>query len=168
MGIDEVGDDGMKVTMMPTASPYKYQPVNPRPNPQIKKGNYIDTLKSIYGDKRLKAIGLIECATCASRTYQDVSDDPGVSFKSPGHISPEASASVVMAHEQEHVTNERASAQAEGGQVVAQSVSLVNGICPECGRVYVAGGTTRTISKTPSPYKLPSSLLKGASFDQKI
>ena len=45
-----------------------------------------------------------ECETCKNRKYQDGSDEM-VSFKSASHISPQASASRVRAHEQEHVTN---------------------------------------------------------------
>ena len=45
-----------------------------------------------------------ECETCKNRKYQDGSDEM-VSFKSAAHISPEASASRVRAHEQEHVSN---------------------------------------------------------------
>ena len=45
-----------------------------------------------------------ECQTCKNRKYQDGSDEM-VSFKSAAHISPEASASRVRAHEQEHVSN---------------------------------------------------------------
>ena len=45
-----------------------------------------------------------ECETCSNRKYQDGSDEM-VSFKSAAHISPEASASRVRAHEQEHVSN---------------------------------------------------------------
>ena len=45
-----------------------------------------------------------QCETCKERKYQDGSDEM-VSFKSAAHISPEASASRVMAHEMEHVSN---------------------------------------------------------------
>ena len=45
-----------------------------------------------------------ECETCSNRKYQDGSDEM-VSFKSAAHISPEASATKVRAHEQEHVSN---------------------------------------------------------------
>ena len=45
-----------------------------------------------------------ECETCKNRKYQDGSDEM-VSFKSASHISPQASASRVRAHEQEHVSN---------------------------------------------------------------
>ena len=85
-----------------------------------------------------------ECQTCKNRTYQDGSNDPGVSFKSPQHIDPSVAASVVMGHEQEHVSHERARASQEGGEVVNQSVRLHGAFCPECGRYYIAGGVTET------------------------
>ena len=85
-----------------------------------------------------------ECKTCQERKYQDGSNDPGVSFKTPTHIGPDQSASAVRGHEMEHVARERAKAQSEGRRVISQSVSMQTGICPECGSVYVAGGVTRT------------------------
>lgn len=87
------------------------------------------------------------CQTCKNRKYQDGSDDPGVSFKTPQSIDPSIAASVVMGHEQEHVMHEQAKAKAEGGEVVSQTVVLHGDICPECGRYYIAGGTTRTVTK---------------------
>ncbi|NLK85963.1 MAG: hypothetical protein GX279_00525 [Clostridiaceae bacterium] len=94
----------------------------------------------------LKQMGKVECETCKSRTYQDGSDDPGVSFKAPGHIDPASSGAVVRAHEQEHVANEQAKARAEGKRVVSQSVRIFTSVCPECGRAYVSGGVTRTVT----------------------
>lgn len=94
-----------------------------------------------------KQVGTIECSTCEQRKYQDKSNDTGVSFKAPGHISPEASASAVMSHEQEHVGNEAAKAAGENRKVISQSVTLKTSSCPECGRVYVSGGETRTVTK---------------------
>ncbi|MBN2795901.1 MAG: hypothetical protein JXR88_10885 [Clostridia bacterium] len=146
--------------------PKKNEAVGPI-QPGNKSSEYIESLKAAYGEKQLKKMGVIECATCANRTYVDGSDDPGVSFKTPGKIAPEVSASVVMSHEQEHVSNEQASAQSEGREVVSQSVTLQNGICPECGRVYVAGGTTRTVTKAKSNYDISDVLLEGAKLDKK-
>ena len=83
-----------------------------------------------------------ECQTCKNRKYQDGSDEM-VSFKSAAHISPQASASRVRAHEQEHVSREQAKAKREGKEVVSQSVVIHTSVCPECGKVYVSGGTTR-------------------------
>ncbi len=94
--------------------------------------------------------GEAECKTCKERKYQDGSDDPGVSFKSPTHIAPDQSASAVRGHEMEHVVRERAKAQSEGRRVVSQSVTMQTGICPECGRVYTAGGVTRTTTAADS------------------
>lgn len=94
----------------------------------------------------LKRMGKVECETCKNRTYQDGSNDPGVSFKAPGHIDPESSGAVVRAHEQEHVSNEQAKARAEGKRVISQSVRLFTSVCPECGGSYVSGGVTRTVT----------------------
>ena len=84
-----------------------------------------------------------ECQTCKNRKYKDGSDEM-VSFKSPTHISPESAASAVRAHEQEHVSNAYSKAAMKNGKVMTASVSIHMGICPECGRTYVAGGTTHT------------------------
>lgn len=101
-------------------------------------------------DSAQKTSGEAECKICKERKYQDGSDDPGVSFKSPTHIAPDQSASAVRGHELEHVVRERAKAQSEGRRVISQSVTMQTGICPECGRVYTAGGVTRTTTAADS------------------
>ena len=88
-----------------------------------------------------------ECQTCKERKYQDGSDDPGVSFKTPTNIAPEQAASAVRGHENEHVVREQAKARQEDRKVVSQSVTYHTDICPECGKVYVSGGETRTVTK---------------------
>lgn len=85
----------------------------------------------------------VECQTCKNRKYQDASDEM-VSFKTPGNISPEESYAKVMAHEQEHVTNAIAEGNEKNKDLVSATVSLKIATCPECGRTYIAGGTTRT------------------------
>ena len=95
-----------------------------------------------------------ECQTCKERKYRDGSDEM-VSFKSASHISPEASASRVRAHEQEHVNNAYSKASQKGGKVLSCNVSLKTAICPECGRSYVAGGTTATKISYPGSDKNP-------------
>ncbi len=87
-----------------------------------------------------------ECETCKRRKYQDGSDDPGVSFKSPAHIDPDMASSTVRGHEMEHVAREQDAARREGRKVLSQSVTNHTAICPECGRVYTSGGTTRTVT----------------------
>ena len=94
-------------------------------------------------DLKAKGVGGIECETCKKRKYQDGSDEM-VSFKSATHISPQAAASAVRAHEQEHVSNAYKKAATDNGKVLNASVSIHTSVCPECGRSYVSGGTTRT------------------------
>lgn len=90
-----------------------------------------------------------ECETCRQRKYQDGSNEGDVSFKAPGHISPQASAGTVRAHEQQHVSNAYEKAAKEGGKVRSATVSLRTEVCPECGTSYVAGGETRTSISYP-------------------
>ena len=95
-----------------------------------------------------------KCQTCEERKYQDESDDMGVSFQTATNIAPEQAASAVRGHENEHVVREQAKAQREDRRVVSQSVTLHSDICPECGKVYISGGTTRTVTaaeKEPQP-----------------
>jgi deoxycytidylate deaminase len=53
-----------------------------------------------------------------------------------------------MAHEQEHVTNAIAEGSQDNKELVSATVSLKTAVCPECGRTYIAGGTTRTVMRT--------------------
>ncbi len=99
-----------------------------------------------------------KCQTCAKRKYQDGSDDPGVSFKTAQHIDPKMAASRVRGHEMEHVVRERAEAKREGRKVVSQSVTYHTGICPECGKFYVSGGTTRTVTANDNSKDLVSEM----------
>lgn len=92
-----------------------------------------------------------QCQTCKERKYQDGSDDPGVSYKTPTTIAPEQAATAVRSHEQEHVVREQSKAQREGREVVSQSVTMHTAICPECGRTYISGGTTRTTTRAENP-----------------
>lgn len=129
------------------------------------------------GESEVKAPGRksapAECKTCKERKYQDGSDEM-VSYKAATHISPESSASKVMAHEQEHVSNAYSKAAKGGGQVMQASVSLKTAICPECGRSYVAGGTTTTKIKYPKdPYSqnkksLDAQATTGGNFDKAV
>jgi hypothetical protein len=87
-----------------------------------------------------------ECQTCKSRKYQDSSSDPSVSYQSPTHIGPNQAGAAVASHESEHVAHEQAKAEREGRKIVSQTVSLSTSICPECGRIYISGGVTRTVT----------------------
>jgi hypothetical protein len=103
-----------------------------------------------FGDseiKQMKRVGKVQCETCASRTYQDGSSDSGVSFKSPTKISPGAAASAVASHEREHV-NRNASKAAREDKVAYSTVRLFSAVCPECGKSYISGGETMTMTKS--------------------
>jgi hypothetical protein len=111
-----------------------------------------------------------KCETCANRKYQDGSDEM-VSFKSASHISPEAAATRVRAHEQEHVSNAYKKAEQKDAKVVQASVAIHTSICPECGRTYVSGGTTTTTIRynqdeyADNAKKQDATVLPGANID---
>ena len=113
-------------------------------NPAAEAGGSNETA-GIEGAQKATEDG--RCETCEKRKYQDGSDDPSVSFQTPTRIDPDAAASTVRGHEMEHVFHEQAKADREDRKVVSQSVTLHTGICPECGKTYVSGGTTRTVTK---------------------
>jgi hypothetical protein len=103
--------------------------------------------------------GPSECKTCSNRMYRDVSNDSTVSFQAPTQLSPGAAESMVRAHEQEHVNHEQVSARENGRKVVTQSVAIHYGVCPECGRPFVSGGTTTTVTSEKEP--VPSTVTEG-------
>ncbi len=131
--------------------------------------------KNYNSEKAAKRAGVIECETCATRKYQDGSDE-NVSFKSAAHISPNAAGARVRGHEQEHVNNAYDKAAESGGKVLQASVSIHTAICPECGRTYVSGGTTHTKIAYPNednPYQknrkeADAGLLSGMNFDMGV
>ena len=102
-----------------------------------------------------KAVEDGKCETCEQRKYQDGSDDMSVSYQTPTRIAPENVASAVRGHEMEHVVREQASAEREDRRVVSQSVTMHTAICPECGTVYVSGGTTRTTTASDPEPEMP-------------
>ena len=59
-------------------------------------------------------------------------------------LLPNAAASRVRSHEQEHVSNAYKDAAKNNGKVMSCNVAIKTSVCPECGRTYVAGGTTST------------------------
>jgi len=132
----------------------------------------------IEDDKEEKKTGKVkpsECQTCKNRKYVDGSDEGNVSFKSPGHISPESSAALVSAHEQQHVANARREGSKENAQLLSATVQLKLAVCPECGTTYVAGGVTRTQIKysESNPYEqkrkgLEGDVLRGLHIDETI
>lgn len=88
-----------------------------------------------------------ECQTCASRRYQDGSNDPGVSFKSPTKMSPSQAAGAVISHEREHYSRESSDAEENDREVVSNDIQIFTSVCPECGKTYVSGGETTTVTR---------------------
>ncbi len=136
-------------------------------NPEIK--NQVEN-KTAAGIEKKDINKINDCKTCSERKYQDVSDDGGVSFQSATKINPTQVASKVMGHEKEHYTREQTKAKIEGKEVVRNDIRLSNSICPECGKVYVSGGVTETVTKKeskPSQKALDKNEVQGINFDAK-
>lgn len=114
---------------------------------QKKDEKPLDGGPAVGAESAQKALEEGECQTCEQRKYQDGSDDMGVSFQTPTNVKPEVAASAVRGHEMEHVYREQAKADREGREVVSQTVTMHTEICPECGKSYVSGGTTETVTR---------------------
>lgn len=124
--------------------------------PQDQTGQAVETDTALGAEGAQKAADEGRCETCEKRKYQDGSDDSSVSYQTPTKIDPDAAPAVVRGHEMEHVYHEQAKAQREGRKVVSQTVTLHTDICPECGRSYISGGTTRTVTKGVSNETAPA------------
>ncbi len=114
-------------------------------------------------EKKRKFDGFERCETCANRRYKDGSNDSGVSFQSATKVHPSVADSAVRSHEQEHVTRNADKADREGRKVVFSSVSIFRQICPECGKMYTAGGVTRTKTVADNSAKLAEKFSVGLS-----
>jgi len=121
---------------------------------------------SVYGAEKGQGVGK-ECQTCKNRKYVDGSNDPGVSFKAPTHIASEAAAAQVSAHEYEHVQNAYGEAFQNGKKVLIATVQIHMATCPECGKVYVAGGTTKTVTADKSRNEYDQQQGKGRMLDRR-
>ena len=122
----------------------------PTPEGVQKAAESQDGQTALGAESVQKALEEGECQTCKERKYQDGSDDAGVSFKTPTKIDPDQAPSAVRGHEMEHVYREQAKAQREDRKVVSQNVTYHTATCPECGRAYISGGTTRTVTAAES------------------
>ncbi len=140
-------------------------------NPEIK--NAVEDKTSVGQSK--KEVNELnkseECKTCSERKYKDGSDDGGVSFQSATKLSPAQAGSAVAGHEREHFRREQTEAKNEGKEVVSNRIQIHNAICPECGKMYVSGGTTRTVTKEEtetSQKALDKNDVKGINFDKHV
>ncbi|GHU49288.1 hypothetical protein FACS1894127_2150 [Clostridia bacterium] len=92
-----------------------------------------------------------ECETCKKRRNKDISDDPGASLQSPDSLSKVEEEGNIRAHDHRHLSHEQANGENEGRDVVSQNMVIHYDVCPECGRPYIPGGTTATLTRTASP-----------------
>lgn len=144
---------------------FSFQPVQPAGSVPDQPESYAFPGRESQAVTRQPDLDTYECQTCKNRKYQDGSNDPSVSFKTPTKLSPERAAYAVRAHEAEHVAHAWAQAQREDKEVVSQSVTYHTAICPECGRTYIAGGNTRTTFRSaPETYEAEPPK-KGANID---
>ncbi len=156
-------------------SPYEAVPVGTKPTDNTSSTDRVTPAGQTADKKVEKTDPGYKCETCANRKYQDGSNEADVSFKSASHVAPEAAASAVRSHEQMHVTNAYQKAEQKNGKVINASVSIHTSICPECGKTYVSGGTTRTTIKygnEDNPYQknlknMQGGFLRGINLDMK-
>jgi len=141
--------DGDSVQISDRARNLSFAPPSQRPaGPETMPGNTQTEIAGTGILETLKPEG--ECQTCANRKYIDKSDDASVSFQTPTSVNPNMSTAAVASHENEHVRNEKANAAREGREIINQTVTMTYDFCPECGKIYASGGTTRTTSISKS------------------
>lgn len=156
--------DGAKLPGLPGQKDEEKTPDLPG---QKKDEKPLDGGPAVGAESAQKALEEGECQTCEKRKYQDGSDDMGVSFQTPTNVKPEVAASAVRGHEMEHVYREQAKADREGREVVSQTVTMHTEICPECGKSYVSGGTTETVTRAKTENELQQDLARQKEEEQK-
>lgn len=86
------------------------------------------------------------------RTYQDVSGDPGVSFKQPTKLTSGQAEVLVRFHERQHLRRDTEEAAAHGRKVVYAYTAVQYRTDPATGKRYIKGG--KTVIKT-APDRTP-------------
>jgi hypothetical protein len=87
--------------------------------------------KASPSEKAKKIMGFKECQTCKRRKLTSPSTQ-----------------------ETQHVSQNQSKTVQQGREAVYQSVQVMTGICPECGRVYVSGGAS-AVNPNPRIVKFP-------------
>ncbi|MDR2532587.1 MAG: hypothetical protein LBC82_07075 [Oscillospiraceae bacterium] len=124
-----------------------YKPDAAKPKAELASDHLKNKHKGTHTD-----CPLCECETCKNRRYVDQSNDSAVSFQKPTRMRPEEAAHKVMAHEMEHVRREQQKVAGDSSRrIISQSVQIHTSSCPECGKNYVSGGTTRTSTRYQDP-----------------
>ena len=133
------------------------------------------TPSQTVGTKETKETQKAECQTCKERKYMDQSIVSDVSFPPPHLSAPGLAAQMFWTPAGVHVQTGCAHGKKQKTRLVSVSVSLKTGVCPECGKTYIAGGTTRTkmLTYRENPYDqgrkaVEGTMLRGMNFDQKL
>ena len=88
------------------------------------------------------------------RVYQDVSSDPGVSFKQPTKLTPGQAEIMVRFHERQHLRRDTEQAEAHGRKVVYAYTAIQSRTDPATGERYVKGGKTVTATTSDPPSRI--------------
>jgi hypothetical protein len=145
---------------------YQYQPFNRGPSEPTSPAQ-APSIPATAAAEKDAPIGPKQCATCAARKYKDQSDDSSVSFQTSTSVPPQLAASEVRFHEQEHVQHNAVKADAAGLKATS-SVQIHTAVCPECGRIYVSGGTTITSYSQKQPASFSSSETSGTLVNIRV
>ncbi len=105
------------------------------------------------------------CPVCENRKYQDGSDDPGVSLKFATKLNPHAATAAIRAHEYQHVRRHQMEADKQDRKIISQTVMLRTRRCPCCGKMYTAGGTTKTVTAACRDYAQSNAQAEGKSLN---
>lgn len=71
-------------------------------------------------------------------------------MQSATSVAPGAASGVILSHEMGHVESAEVAAQNNGSYVVSAQVQVYTEQCPECGKIFVAGGKAETVSASKS------------------
>ncbi len=88
------------------------------------------------------------------RVYQDVSTDPGVSFKQPTKLTPGQAEIMVRFHERQHLRRDTQEAETHGRKVVYAYTAIQYRTDPATGERYVKGGKTVTATASAQPSRI--------------
>jgi len=128
----------MNINAFAVNQPILWQPINRVPHEQGHP--HAEEIEHTHGIDD-------HCETCSNRRYQDVSNDPGVSFQAPTRLTPGQAATAVPSHEREHYNRETARANQDGRDILHNSIRIFMDVCPECGVQYVSGGEHRIVTR---------------------
>ncbi|MDD4075857.1 MAG: hypothetical protein PHC80_07175 [Eubacteriales bacterium] len=151
-----------------------YRPAQPKqaPLPQIGTPGQIPAVQMPGGQENgegAKTMAEIneetQCPVCDNRKYQDGSNDPGVSLKFATKLNPYSATAAIRAHEYQHVRHHQMEADKQDRKIISQTVMLRTRRCPCCGKMYTAGGVTKTVTAAYKDCAHSNTQAEGESLD---